>query len=625
MKPADRIRLRRNPPNVATPQGSDDLYFNEEGSLIHESPGGVKETVGGSTVTGISDVPGLDDVLDEKQTQLDDRLASYRMGAWRATLNNTTAPIVGIMGDSMLANAATQLDSIIRSRLGYSGTAFVNFSPGGGAATKEDPATWFLWNSVVLSASGHTAEISSLGGTGPIPADTIKVYYATKPGGGVFKIQTKIDSGSWTDEASYLTVSTDAAISGQVITITKTDWRKTFSVRMVWVSGNVDAIGGGLYLSTETGARVAYMSKGGYAGNMVDWVTQNTAIFNPILADIGLDLVILSHLDGEAAVTSYQATWQNMVNTASGTAPAWMCVGPPASSDSAQHALNAAQASAMRTLAVSRGDAFWDNKDWAGTSAQAIASGYCGVGDISHYTTLGINQWVTRMVNETAIFESQTRRAEEYWPSFGAKLRRYRNAAVSGTPAQNEHQGELRICNPDGVSSKAVLTMEPLSGATSVNDGVTFYCDSNSIGYFGYIGGSIWAFRKDVGPGTIFYAPGSTVSAPNGVLGIAASPIRSIIFGKTITAAATTGAQTINKTTGSVNFAAGATSLVVTNSLAVAPTSAQTGSIIMATVRTNDTTMKSVAVVCSSNGSFTLYPDAAPTAETRVDFAIITP
>ena len=85
-------------------------------------------------------------------------------------------------------------------------------------------------------------------------------------------------------------------------------------------------------------ARIVKMSEGGYAGNMVDWVTQNPAILNPILADIGLDLVIFSHLDGEAAVNSYQATWQNMVNTGSGTAPAWMCVGPPASSDSAQHA-----------------------------------------------------------------------------------------------------------------------------------------------------------------------------------------------------------------------------------------------------------------------------------------------
>ena len=84
---------------------------------------------------------------------------------------------------------------------------------------------------------------------------------------------------------------------------------------------------------------------------------------------------------------------------------------------------------------------------------------------------------------------------------------------------------------------------------------------------------------------------------------------------KTVTAGGTTGAQTINKTTGTINFAAAATSLVVTNSLVT------TSSIIIATVGTNDTTMKSVQVVAAA-GSFTIYASAAATAETRVNFLI---
>lgn len=85
---------------------------------------------------------------------------------------------------------------------------------------------------------------------------------------------------------------------------------------------------------------------------------------------------------------------------------------------------------------------------------------------------------------------------------------------------------------------------------------------------------------------------------------------------KTITAGGTTGAQTINKNAGSVNFAASAGSLVVTDSRV------STSSVIIATVATNDTTMKSVAVVAAA-GSFTIYPNAAPTAETRVNFFIV--
>lgn len=87
-------------------------------------------------------------------------------------------------------------------------------------------------------------------------------------------------------------------------------------------------------------------------------------------------------------------------------------------------------------------------------------------------------------------------------------------------------------------------------------------------------------------------------------------------FDKTVTAAGTTGARTINKNAGSVNFAAAATSLVVTNTLVTV------NSIIVATVAANDATMKSVQAVAAA-GSFTLYANAAATAETRVNFIVI--
>jgi hypothetical protein len=89
-----------------------------------------------------------------------------------------------------------------------------------------------------------------------------------------------------------------------------------------------------------------------------------------------------------------------------------------------------------------------------------------------------------------------------------------------------------------------------------------------------------------------------------------------IILDKTVTASGTTGAQTINKTVGSVNFAAAASSLVVTNSRVT------TASVIVATVATDDATMKSVVAV-SAAGSFTLTANAAATAETRVNFIVI--
>lgn len=88
-----------------------------------------------------------------------------------------------------------------------------------------------------------------------------------------------------------------------------------------------------------------------------------------------------------------------------------------------------------------------------------------------------------------------------------------------------------------------------------------------------------------------------------------------LAFDRTNTAGGTTGAQTINKSSGSVNFAAAASSLVVTNSLVSATSN------VIATVQTNDGTLKSVQAVPGS-GSFTLFGNAAATAETRVAFLV---
>lgn len=84
----------------------------------------------------------------------------------------------------------------------------------------------------------------------------------------------------------------------------------------------------------------------------------------------------------------------------------------------------------------------------------------------------------------------------------------------------------------------------------------------------------------------------------------------------TNTGAGTTGNQTIDKPSGTVNFAAAATSLTVTNALCT------TSSIVFATIRTNDTTAVIKNVVPGS-GSFVINLNAAATAETSVGFLII--
>ncbi|NBW17974.1 MAG: hypothetical protein EBR82_59380 [Caulobacteraceae bacterium] len=124
-----------------------------------------------------------------------------------------------------------------------------------------------------------------------------------------------------------------------------------------------------------------------------------------------------------------------------------------------------------------------------------------------------------------------------------------------------------------------------------------------SLGYEASNNG-LTLYRAAAGSGNTF----STFFAIDGTTG-------GMTLQKTITAGGTTGAQTINKASGSVNFAAAATSLVVTNSLCT------TSSVINVTIATNDTTATGIRVVAAA-GSFTIYMLTAPTSECRVNFLI---
>jgi hypothetical protein len=87
-------------------------------------------------------------------------------------------------------------------------------------------------------------------------------------------------------------------------------------------------------------------------------------------------------------------------------------------------------------------------------------------------------------------------------------------------------------------------------------------------------------------------------------------------FLATNTAGGTTGNQTINRPSGTVNFAAGATTITVTNSLVT------TSSIVIPVIRTNDTTA-TIKNVVPASGSFTITLNAAATGETSVGFFVI--
>lgn len=123
-------------------------------------------------------------------------------------------------------------------------------------------------------------------------------------------------------------------------------------------------------------------------------------------------------------------------------------------------------------------------------------------------------------------------------------------------------------------------------------------------------------------PGNIVLQPGAVSSVRSNVNIVANSldatgyTAFQLIVPKTITAGGTTGNQTINRMSGTVNFSAAATALTVTNSLVTA------NSIVMAVVRTNDATA-TIKNVVPAAGSFTINLNAAATAETSVGFFVV--
>jgi len=87
-------------------------------------------------------------------------------------------------------------------------------------------------------------------------------------------------------------------------------------------------------------------------------------------------------------------------------------------------------------------------------------------------------------------------------------------------------------------------------------------------------------------------------------------------YNPTNTAAGTTGNQTINKASGTVNIAAAGTTVTVTNSLVSAT------SIVYAVIRTNDATA-TIKNVVPAAGSFVINLGAAATAEVSIGFFVI--
>lgn len=156
------------------------------------------------------------------------------------------------------------------------------------------------------------------------------------------------------------------------------------------------------------------------------------------------------------------------------------------------------------------------------------------------------------------------------------------------------------------------------AGVTLVNSTSNGGIKKNSVNWSGAGGSDLNIYNTTKGnisltntAGSITIQTGSS-TAPQ----LTVDSTGRFIYQATNTATGTTGDQTIDKPTGTVNFAAAASSLVVTNALV------KSTSLVFIQIIGTDATAKS-ATVSISAGSFTINLNAAATAETKVAFWVI--
>ena len=169
-------------------------------------------------------------------------------------------------------------------------------------------------------------------------------------------------------------------------------------------------------------------------------------------------------------------------------------------------------------------------------------------------------------------------------------------SASSVTTLTVNAQGQLTTANDVAI---AIATSQITSGTLDVVFGGTGLA-------------TLAASRIPYGNGTAAFQSSANLTYDGSIFTAKAN----IVVDKTITPGGTTGGQTINKTAGSVNLAAGQSGMVVTNSLVT------TSSIMLATVATNDAAITSVKAVAST-GNFSLFADALAAAETRINFLVL--
>lgn len=560
---------------------------------------------------------------------------SAKMATWTGT---TAAPLrILVQGDSLATNTYPGPYMSVRGRIGLCPSNVTGSVQHAGVDVAADFTLW-LNGQRWIHAVGSTAELSyggQTGASGDIQGDKCCVAYIKKPGGGSFVLQYQANgSGTWIT-LDTLSCANPTTVGAYVEYSLPSSNSPFYRLRVTNVTtAPVDIILSGIY-NTNGGGVIWMENFTNAAGHDIyQCLATPTEIFNPIWTRLAPDMVLSEWADGAEAwidapytdlggtarstgayrifyaqaKAAFSATDYVMISNHSMYAPS---LDPdPAVALAKSEASCLAQVVAQRKWAQANGETFVDNYHLYGGFTQATARGL--MGDNTHFNLVGahvrwLNMWSVIPLGQTPLGAVSV--------GSGAPLDMPAFTSTSYGSLQNlEYKFNRSLRMMTGTLSFQKGGFEDPAQAWSFNS------VANVPTFRIYEEGSP-LFEYDIS-GNLGFHPcinnqGQLGRSGRVWLGVWATNgnFTNLNLSKTITPAGTTTQQTINQTSGSVNFAPGETSQVVANSLV------GTSSVIIATVATNDSTLKSVQVVASA-GSFTIYANAPATTESRINFIV---
>lgn len=227
----------------------------------------------------------------------------------------------------------------------------------------------------------------------------------------------------------------------------------------------------------------------------------------------------------------------------------------------------------------------------------------------------GANQDLSNLTNPTAINQNLIFNTGTNVQILGADNSNFNMKVATGDNAGGA-TGNLLLASGEASavaasSGTAIFKSGDQSGGGAASGSTTVSSGNTSISGNSGITNIRSGNAASGNSGDINVAPGTASGTVGRILLSAAIQLPS-----TVTTTGTTGNQTINKPSGTVNIAAAGTTVTVTNSLVTA------SSIVMAILRTNDTTA-TIKNVVPASGSFVVNLGAAATAEVSVGFMVI--